>query len=30
MPIAPKQVVHLQPDLTRIRWYDGAGRLVTH
>jgi len=29
MPIAPKQVVHLQPDLTRIRWYDGAGRLVT-
>jgi multiple sugar transport system ATP-binding protein len=29
MPIAPKQMLHLQPDLTRIRWYDGTGRLVT-
>jgi multiple sugar transport system ATP-binding protein len=29
MPIAPKQVLHLQPDLSRIRWFDAAGRLVT-
>jgi multiple sugar transport system ATP-binding protein len=29
MPIVPRQVLHLQPDLSRIRWYDAAGRLVT-
>jgi multiple sugar transport system ATP-binding protein len=28
MALSPKQVLHLQPDLTRIRWYDAGGRLV--
>jgi len=29
MALSPKQVLHLQPDLSRIRWYDAGGRLVT-
>ena len=28
MALRAKQMLHLQPDLSRIRWYDAAGRMV--
>jgi multiple sugar transport system ATP-binding protein len=28
LALSPKQMLHLQPDLSRIRWYDGAGKMV--
>lgn len=28
LALTPKQMLHLQPDLSRIRWYDGAGQMV--
>lgn len=28
MALVPGQVLHLQPDLSRVRWYDASGRLV--
>jgi multiple sugar transport system ATP-binding protein len=28
LALTPKQMLYLQPDLSRIRWYDGAGQMV--